>query len=69
MRKLLQSVILILALQGISFSQIPVIQTIINQTNIDSLTYFVRELSGDVQTIINGSPYTIVSRKYNHAWK
>jgi hypothetical protein len=67
MRKLLQSVILILALQGISFSQIPVIQTIINQTNIDSLTYFVRELSGDVQTIINGSPYTIVSRKYNHA--
>ena len=67
MRKLLQSVILILALQGISFSQIPVIQTIINQTNTDSLTHFVRELSGDVQTIINGSPYTIVSRKYNHA--
>jgi hypothetical protein len=65
MRKLLQSVILILALQCISFSQNPVIQTIINQTNIDSLTYFVRELSGDVQTIIGGSPYTIISRHKN----
>jgi hypothetical protein len=65
MRKLFQSVILIIALQGISFSQNPVIQTIINQTNIDSLTYFVRELSGDVQTIIGGSPYTIISRHKN----
>ena len=65
MRKLLLYVVLILALQGITFSQVPVIQTIINQTNIDSLTYFVRELSGDVQTIIGGSPYTILSRNKN----
>jgi hypothetical protein len=67
MRKLLQAVIILLTLQGISFSQTPIIQTIINQTNIDSLSYFVRELSGDVQTIIGGTPYTIVSRRYNHA--
>jgi hypothetical protein len=67
MRKLLQSVLLILALQYISFGQTPIIQTIINQTNIDSLTYFVRELSGDVQTIIGGSPYTIISRHKNQS--
>ena len=42
------------------------IQTIINQTNIDSLTFFVEELSGEVQTIIGGSPYTIVSRHKNN---
>jgi hypothetical protein len=66
MKKLLPLVIVLLTLQITSFGQNPTIQTIINETNIDSLTYFVRELSGDVQTIINGSPYTIVSRKYNH---
>ena len=65
MRKTLQALILFLAIQSISFSQTPIIQTIINQTNIDSLTYFVRELSGDVQTIIGGSPYTILSRNKN----
>ncbi len=57
----------ILILQSTSLAQSPVIQTIIDQTNIDSLSYFVRELSGDVQTIIGGTPYTIVSRRYNHA--
>ena len=65
MRKLLQAAIILLSLQSISLSQTPVIQTIINQTNIDSLTYFVRELSGDVSTIIGGSPYTILSRNKN----
>ena len=43
-------------------SQSPTIQTIINETNIDSLVYFVKELSGEVSTIIGGSPYTIMSR-------
>jgi len=65
MRKILLALILFMAIQSTSFSQSPVIQTIINQTNIDSLTYFVRELSGDVQTIIGGSPYTIISRNKN----
>ncbi len=65
MKKLLQAVIIFLALQSVSFSQTPVIQEIINKANIDSLRYFVRELSGDVQTIINGSPYTIQSRHKN----
>jgi Peptidase family M28/Secretion system C-terminal sorting domain len=65
MRKLLQAVIIFLALQSVSFSQVPIIQEIINKANIDSLRHFVRELSGDVQTIINGSPYTILSRHKN----
>ncbi len=63
MRKLLQVAIVIIVIQSIAFSQSPTIQTIINQTNIDSLTYFVEELSGEVQTIIGGTPYTIVSRR------
>jgi len=67
MKKFLQAVIVFLALQSVCFSQVPVIQTIINQTNLDSLTHFVRELSGEEQTIINGTPYTIVSRRWNHA--
>ena len=65
MRKVLQALILLMATQGATLSQTPIIQTIINQTNIDSLTYFVRELSGDVHTIIGGSPYTILSRNKN----
>jgi len=67
MKKTLQALLIILGIQFSLYSQSPTIQGIINQTNIDSLSYFVRELSGDVQTIIGGQPYTIVSRRYNHA--
>ena len=67
MKKALLPLILFFAFQSFSFSQSQTIQDIIDQTNIDSLSYFVRELSGDVQTIIGGQPYTIVSRRYNHA--
>jgi hypothetical protein len=67
MKKLLILAFSLLILQGTSFTQSPVIQNIINQTNIDSLTFFVEELSGEVQTIIGGQPYTIVSRRYNHS--
>ena len=66
MKKIIQALIIFLALQSVSFSQ-PVIEEIINKTNIDSLRYFVRELSGDVQTVIGGSPYTIVSRHKNQS--
>jgi len=44
------------------FSQSPIIQQIINSVSQDSLIFFVEELSGEVQTIIGGTPYTIVSR-------
>ena len=66
MKKSLQTTLFVLLIQFISFGQDPVIQAIIDQTNIDSLTFFVEELSGEVQTIINGVPYTIVSRRWNH---
>jgi len=55
----------ILLLQSTSFSQSPIIQTIIDQTNLDSLITFVEELSGEVSTIIGGTPYTILSRNKN----
>ncbi len=63
MKKLLPIIIIsLLIFQNTSYSQSPVVQSIINQTNLDSLIFFVEELSGEVQTIIGGSPYTIVSR-------
>ncbi len=63
MNKLLSAILISLfSFQNISYSQSPVIQSIINQTNLDSLIFFVEELSGEVQTIIGGTPYTIVSR-------
>ena len=49
------------------YPQNPAVQTIINSINIDSLTYFVKELSGEVSTIIGGSPYTIASRHKSNA--
>lgn len=64
MKKLVLVILLLTGVTSISQAQSPVIQSIINQTNLDSLIYFVKELSGEVQTIINGQPYTIVSRHY-----
>jgi len=66
MKKLIQVFcFLFLLIQNTAFSQSPIIQSIIDQTNIDSLVYFVKELSGEVQTIIGGTPYTIQSRNKN----
>ena len=67
MKKFLLLMMMILGIQSSINSQSPTIQNIINSTNIDSLTYFVKELSGEVSTIIGGSPYTIVSRNKNNA--
>ena len=65
MKKIILCLLLLFGSQTILHSQSPIIQTIINQTNIDSLIYFVKELSGEVSTIIGGSPYTILSRNKN----
>ncbi len=55
----------VLLTMQISFAQSsPVIQEILNSVNQDSVVYFVKELSGNVSTVINGSPYTIASRHY-----
>jgi len=66
MKKIILVLLMLLGTQGSLYPQ-STIQTIINNTNIDSLLYFVEELSGEVSTIIGGSPYTIVSRHKNNA--
>ncbi|MCW8823012.1 MAG: M28 family peptidase, partial [Ignavibacteriaceae bacterium] len=65
MKKIVLVLLLLAGAQSFLQAQSPVIQSIINQTNLDSLIYFVEELSGEVQTIIGGQPYTIVSRHKN----
>jgi len=55
----------ILLLQSTGFSQSSIVQSIIDQTNIDSLIFFVEELTGEVETNIGGTPYTILSRNKN----
>ncbi|UCH65700.1 MAG: hypothetical protein JSW63_00770, partial [Ignavibacterium sp.] len=65
MKKLLLTNLLFIVLNQANFSQYPIVQSIIDETSLDSLIFFVEELSGEVQTIIGGSPYTIVSRHKN----
>ena len=55
----------VLFVQTIAYSQSPVVQSILEEMNIDSIVFFARELSGDVETNINGTPYTILSRHKN----
>jgi hypothetical protein len=62
MKKTLLIFLILLGIQSSMYSQSSTIQAIINQTNLDSLIYFVKELSGEVQTIIGGTPYTILAR-------
>ncbi|AFH47859.1 Putative aminopeptidase [Ignavibacterium album JCM 16511] len=50
-----------------SFAQNPTVQQIINSVKQDSLVYFVRELSGNVPTVVNGQTVTIVSRHKNNS--
>lgn len=65
MKKTLLFIMISLLLTGSIHSQNSTVQQVINSVNIDTLVYFVRELSGDVQTSINGQPYTIISRHKN----
>ena len=65
MKKIMMVLLILTGTQTFLYPQSPTVQAIIDQTNLDSLVYFVKELSGEVQTIIGGSPYTIVSRHKN----
>jgi len=63
MKQILLYLISILFINTVSFSQVnPQIQNIINQVNLDSLSKFVNELSGEVPVIINNQTDTIKSR-------
>ncbi len=57
--------VFILVITSNIFPQSPVVQQILNAARQDSLVYFVRELSGNVSTIINGTSQTILSRNKN----
>lgn len=61
-KRLLLFIISIFILQTNVLPQSPVVQQIINSVNQDSLIFFVRELSGNISTIINGTSQTILSR-------
>ena len=50
--------------QGIAQTN-PLVQQVINNVSIDSLTQFVNELSGEVPVTVNGQPVTITSRFYS----
>jgi len=66
MKKFLPFLLLVIFfIHSTSYSQSPTIQGIIDQTNLDSLITFVEELSGEVSTMIGGTPYTILSRNKN----
>jgi len=45
--------------------QNPIVQKILNEVNMDSLTFFVKQLTGEEKVIINGIPDTIFSRHKN----
>lgn len=69
MKKLLLRRILIIALfiTSIVYPQNPTVQQVLNSISQDSLVFFVRELTGNVPTIVNGQNVTIVSRHKNNA--
>ena len=62
---LLLFIISIFIFQSNIFPQSPVVQQILTSVNQDSIIKFVRELSGNIPTIINGTSQTIVSRHKN----
>jgi hypothetical protein len=66
MKKVLQLLLIsIVFFQSNLFSQSPVVQQILNSVNQDSIIKFVKELSGNIPTIINGTSQTILSRNKN----
>ena len=66
MKKVLQLLCVILLFAQFNiFSQTPVVQQIINSVNQDSIIQFVKELTGVVPTMINGTMQTIASRHKN----
>ncbi|MBK9099341.1 MAG: M28 family peptidase [bacterium] len=62
MRQKIVFFVFFLVISSNLFPQSPVVQQILNASIQDSLVKFVRELSGNTPTIINGTPQTILSR-------
>lgn len=64
---ILLSIFFILSIRSV-YSQIPdtLIQNLISQVNLDSVSRYVNILSGEDSVTISGSRYLITSRSYNH---
>lgn len=63
--KFVYTIALLTGLFHFGFSQNPVVHNILNDVEIDSMTYFVKQLTGEEQVIINGVSDTIFSRHKN----
>ncbi len=61
MKKLIFSILFVIAFVNISFSQ--TISDIINQVNLDSLQLTLREFSGEQSTVVDGNTVTILNRQ------
>ena len=57
---------LLLLLYGISYAQNQNVQNILNEVKIDSMTFFVAQLTGEEPVIIGGNPDMIISRHRDH---
>jgi CubicO group peptidase (beta-lactamase class C family) len=67
MKRLVLFSLLVLLVPAASLHpQSPVIQQIIDSVRVDSLIFRVKELSGKVPAVINGTPQTILSRHKAH---
>ncbi|NPV12110.1 MAG: M20/M25/M40 family metallo-hydrolase [Ignavibacteria bacterium] len=64
-RGIFKSLIFILIFTFSVYGQSPQIIQLVNKVNKDSLSLFIRQLSGDTSCVIGGAPYTIVSRHKN----
>ncbi|MCR4417419.1 MAG: M20/M25/M40 family metallo-hydrolase [Ignavibacteria bacterium] len=64
-RGIFKSLIFILIFTFSLYGQSPQIIQLVNKVNKDSLSLFIRQLSGDTSCVIGGAPYTIVSRHKN----
>lgn len=61
---LISAQILLFLCTGFAFGQQsdPNVQSVVNAVNIDSIAYFIMELSGEIETTIDGISYQISSR-------
>ncbi len=60
--RIIISIITFLLIHSFIYSQSPQIVQLLNQVNKDSITLYIRQLSGDTTVVINGVTQTIISR-------
>ncbi len=63
--RIIISIITFLLIHSFIYSQSPQIVQLLNQVNKDSITLYIRQLSGDTTVVISGVTQTILSRHKN----